>query len=66
MKELLGFRYKYFHWNKTDKFVNSKVFRSMNCCFPICHAVGKEYLYYICENSATLSTLGFNKTGNFN
>ena len=21
----------------------------MNCCFPLCHAVGKECLYYICK-----------------
>ena len=30
------------------KFSNSKVCWSMNCCFLICHAVGKECLCYIC------------------
>ena len=26
VEELLKFKYKYSHWNKTDKFINSKVF----------------------------------------
>ena len=26
LEELLEFKYKYQHWNKTDKFSNSKVF----------------------------------------
>ena len=26
VEELLEFNYKYQHWNKTDKFINSKVF----------------------------------------
>ena len=26
VEELVEFKYKYQHWNKTDKFINSKVF----------------------------------------
>lgn len=39
--------------------MNSKVFLSMNCCFPICNGVGKECLIYV---NVTSFALGFNKT----
>jgi len=38
VEELLELKYKYLNWNKTHKFINSKVFWSMKC-FPTCHAV---------------------------
>ena len=38
----------------------------MNYCFPICHAVGNEFLCYIRLKSTTLFAVAFNKTENFN
>ena len=47
VKELLEFKCKYEHWNKTDKYINSKVFGPMKLLFSYlsCCRKGMPLLY---------------------